>query len=245
MVLKISGAPRYQLIADALLADIESGHYAVGDLLPSEADLRERYNVSRHTVREALRQLTDLGLLTRQPGVGTRVKTNRPISHIHKAGGIEDLYKLVQDLQLIITQKERCIADEALAEQLGCTVGQEWLHLQGCRYVNNEPIPLALTNVYIAKAYGRIMDFPRDPAVPIYALLEKFYGIRIDEVRQTVSAVCLDAQAAEVLHEQPGSAGLKVMREYYDVSGDLVEVGISLHPGSRFSYISNKRMITF
>ena len=69
-----SGQHRYAALAQSLLHDIESGRYPVGSLLPTEIELVEQFGLSRHTVREAIRQLQQVGLVTRRKGVGTRVK---------------------------------------------------------------------------------------------------------------------------------------------------------------------------
>jgi GntR family transcriptional regulator, transcriptional repressor for pyruvate dehydrogenase complex len=68
--------PAYVRVADALLAQILSGGVAAGQRLASEAELQERFNVSRSTVREALRVLSAYGVVTTTRGVkgGTMVK---------------------------------------------------------------------------------------------------------------------------------------------------------------------------
>ncbi len=54
--------------------EIVGGAFASGDLLPAEAEMRERYSVSRTALREAYSKLTAKGLLTARPKVGTRVR---------------------------------------------------------------------------------------------------------------------------------------------------------------------------
>ncbi len=68
-------APAYFRVAERLRAQILSGRLIAGERLPSEDDLASRYDVSRSTVREALRQLSSQGLLTTNRGVqgGSRV----------------------------------------------------------------------------------------------------------------------------------------------------------------------------
>ncbi len=68
------GQPRYLLLAQDLIQDIDTGRYPVGSLLPTELELCEQFGVSRHTVREAVRRLREMGLVTRHQGIGTRVK---------------------------------------------------------------------------------------------------------------------------------------------------------------------------
>jgi len=66
--------PRYVQLAQTLLNEIESGHYPVGSLLPTEFELCEQFGVSRSTAREAVKRLVQLGLVVRQPRVGTTVR---------------------------------------------------------------------------------------------------------------------------------------------------------------------------
>ena len=72
-----NSSPRYQQVTAILQRDIQSGLYPVGSLLPPEPQLCQQFAVSRHTVREAVRALCDLGLVTRHQGVGTRVRAKQ------------------------------------------------------------------------------------------------------------------------------------------------------------------------
>src|ERR1700678_3840910 len=65
--------PMYQQIADDLRIKIETGELAPGAQLPVELELREQYDASRNTIRDAIKRLTSLGLVQRRPGQGTFV----------------------------------------------------------------------------------------------------------------------------------------------------------------------------
>src|SRR3546814_19168491 len=67
--------PRYLEVADALLADIMAGQFPVGTMLPTEIELCGRFDVSRFTVREALRRLDEMGLVSRRQGSGPVVRS--------------------------------------------------------------------------------------------------------------------------------------------------------------------------
>jgi GntR family transcriptional regulator len=79
LVIDISGGampqnqPMYRYIADDLRTKIKSGDLEPNAKLPTEGDLSEQYEASRNTVREAIRRLTDEGLLESRPGQGTFV----------------------------------------------------------------------------------------------------------------------------------------------------------------------------
>src|SRR5271156_4290125 len=66
-------SPMYRQIAEDLRAQIESGGLQPGQQLRTEIELRERYNASRNTVRDAIKWLTTLGLVETRPGQGTFV----------------------------------------------------------------------------------------------------------------------------------------------------------------------------
>src|SRR5215510_7007380 len=65
-------------IARDLTDGIQSGRFPVGSFLPTELELRDRYGTSRHTVRAALHELAQLGLVSRRKNVGTRVESSQP-----------------------------------------------------------------------------------------------------------------------------------------------------------------------
>jgi GntR family transcriptional regulator len=65
--------PMYRYIADDLRGQISDGQLRPNDKLPTEGDLSTKYDASRNTVREAIRRLTDEGLLESRPGQGTFV----------------------------------------------------------------------------------------------------------------------------------------------------------------------------
>jgi GntR family transcriptional regulator len=63
----------YRMIADQLRQRIESGGFEAGKQLPTEQELQDLYGASRNTIREAIKQLTTLGLVETRPGQGTFV----------------------------------------------------------------------------------------------------------------------------------------------------------------------------
>lgn len=70
--------PKYLLIAEKIKHEIETGEYQPNDQLPKEFDLAKSYNVSRITVRNAMKELENKGLIYRIQGAGTYVKEQNP-----------------------------------------------------------------------------------------------------------------------------------------------------------------------
>jgi DNA-binding GntR family transcriptional regulator len=69
-----SFVPLYQQIKNLLLDRIEHGELTVGDVIPSETQLKAAFKVSRLTVRQALYELRMEGYVIREKGRGTFVK---------------------------------------------------------------------------------------------------------------------------------------------------------------------------
>ena len=64
---------KYQIIIDDIKSKILSGEYSVGEQIPTESSLQEKYEVSRHTVRKAILELANKGFLRSEKGSGTYV----------------------------------------------------------------------------------------------------------------------------------------------------------------------------
>ncbi|WP_238015586.1 GntR family transcriptional regulator [Dactylosporangium sp. AC04546] len=85
--------PRYRAIAADLAAKIHAGEYAPGSALPAQRELSSAYGVTLMTLRQALRQLSDEGLIVQQAGRGTFV------SPPHLAYRLGSLRSLADDLR--------------------------------------------------------------------------------------------------------------------------------------------------
>jgi len=208
-------SPRYRQLADRLLRDIEGGKYKVGAMLPPELELCARHGVSRHTVREALRRLADMGLLGRRQGIGTHVKARSGRGRfVATLGSIEDLFQYTQRTRLKLIDERQVTADAKLAELLHCKAGQKWLKLETCRYPRGGSVPISHTEIYLLPAYGAIRDAIEGEGVWVYGLIEKHYGERIVEVQQEVGTAAASARIAKLLHCKPRAPALHVMRYY-------------------------------
>ena len=239
----LAAGPRYQALAQSLIDDISTGRYPVGSFLPTEFELAERFGVSRHTVREAIRRLNELGLVTRQAGVGTRVRAQEGAArYVHATEGVSNLFQYVQEVHLVVTEKAEVIADETLAELLECRPGQAWLRVRGERFYRGETTPIALAEVYVAWRYRHVLDGVEAPDVPIYVMIEQAHGCVPAVVQQQVSAELMDAPTARRLGSETGAAALRVVRKYSNPAGEVFELAVNIHPGDRFSQSTTLRL---
>jgi DNA-binding GntR family transcriptional regulator len=232
--------PRYQQIADELMAAIRTGAYPVGVRLPTEIELCVRYGISRSTVREGLRQLRDAGLISRRRGIGTEVVARtRPASYRQPTNSIADLLQYADDTQVTILSDKRVICDARLANFLECQEGRAWLRINSLRVIPGDPQPICMTTAYVDARLPHIKEHLEGMTGPISALLEDKYDIRIARVEQGIQAIRLGKQQAKLLRAEAGSPALQAVRRYYRQNGTLIELSTTTHPGDRFTYVTS------
>ena len=237
----MSGA-RYAQLAESILGDIEAGRYAVGAMLPTEAELCAQFGVSRHTVREALRRLREMGLVSRHQGIGTRVKAQHGnSSYVQSIDSISDLLTYVKDTQLQIVEQRDLIASAAQGELLRCAPGQRWRLVEVVRYAKAQEAPVVASEIFIPQAYSVIAEQLENLRVPVYALIEERFGERIVEVQQVMNACAIPARKARMLKVRAGLPGLAITRHYLGEDDKVLLVSNSLYPAGRFSYSMSLR----
>lgn len=234
----------YLQIARQLKDEIVDGVHPVGSQLPTESELCVRFNVSRHTVREALRRLRDDHLVTSRQGAGTIVTPRRPQSvYAQDAMSIGDLLDFAQGARFIIQSIRMQAIDGETAARLGLPNGEERLVALGVRQSSDEGGPLCWTEYYIHRdfaAVGRLL--PRHTG-PIFPLIEDLFGQTISEVRQEIGATLMPAAPAEALCVERETAALEVRRSYVTSSGVVAQSTINLHPAARFRHTMTMRRL--
>src|SRR5512139_1286813 len=91
----VPAGPLYRQVVQALQQEIVNGVYPVDSQLPTEDELKQRFKVSRHTIREALRALRDAGLVESRQGFGTTVlRPGAPRPYVHEVASINALIEL-------------------------------------------------------------------------------------------------------------------------------------------------------
>ena len=228
---------RYERIAQLLQQRITSGSVAVGETLPTEAELCSQYAVSRYTAREALRRLREAGLITRRPRAGSTVAAVQARSTFSlPLGSAEDLLRYATETRFVIERRERIRAAGADLAVLECRRGQQWIKLSGTRVRPGVATPVCLINVYLNIVLaGLEKRLPRSSGV-IYPQVEKALGVRISWIGHRIEAKLLGEADAQRLRAKAGAPALRVRRYYYDANERLLEVSDSLHAAERFAY---------
>lgn len=232
-----AAGPLYQRVADDLIARIRGGEHAVGAMLPTEVELCGAYGVSRHTVREALRLLEAMGLVLRRQGAGTIVTARETRDRfVQEISSAEELLQYPENTRLLVLRARTVPVEAPLALLLGCQTGAPWLRVDGIRRVRVTAAPICATTLHIPPDYAEVVDTIGTEPGPVYALIERRFGLRVGRVELDIAAATVPAEQADLLEVEAGSAALLIRRRYLDGQGRVFEVSESLHPAPRFTY---------
>jgi GntR family transcriptional regulator, phosphonate transport system regulatory protein len=212
-----SGITLWRRIADELEQDIVGGDYAGGERLPGENDMARRFGVNRHTVRRALAELSERGLVRAERGSGTFVDTTRlayPITARTRFSEIVGRAGHAPEGRLIAHRSEPASPD--VAGRLRLAEGAPVISLEILRSVDGVPMSTATTWVSealmpdAAKVFARLRSMTKTLA---------HFGIDDYQRRRTsIKAVLADSVQAARLGLWPGRPLLVV--DSIDVTRD-------------------------
>ena len=132
---------RYRRIAADLATKIRQGEYRPGEALPAQRELSTRYGVTLMTLRQALQELSDDGLIVQQPGRGTFVAPLQAAYRIDKLRSFaEDLREQGHDVATAVLSSAVRRPPTWAAERLGVGPDERALRLERLRLLGDEPV---------------------------------------------------------------------------------------------------------
>jgi DNA-binding GntR family transcriptional regulator len=237
MSAKDNEKPRYVVLSEELQRRIEGGDYEIGDLLPTEIELCEEFDVSRYTVREALRKLTENGLVQRRQGSGSQViATRRSASYVHSMHSLSELFQYATDTRFNIHSTQVAVPGRNFATYLGDAAEEPWLVVEGVRQDASTNTPLCFSIVLVSNRFADIAPELPNLTGAFYNLIEQRYGVEVADVEQEIRAEPIPRAAANALGVSVRLWAVRVVRRYIDSKGGTIQVSINYHRGDHFSY---------
>lgn len=210
---------------------IESGEWGVGTKIPSEESIARRYNISRMTVRQAIKELVQEGWLYREPGIGTFV------CNVKFQQGLSRLTSFTEDVE----QRGMKPGAKVVSAELGApndTVRSvlqlkesEWVYeLQRIRLADGTP--LAFERIFVPYKY--CSDFLSADLVGSVTKALELKGIRCLVADQAISAGKVEGSEADYLGLKKGSVVLRMKRTYYGERGIPIYYAETIYPGDKY-----------
>lgn len=234
-----SRIPLYYQLENVLREKIESGAFAAGEQLPTEIDLIAAYGVSRITVRQALRSLTEDGLIERQQGRGTFVanrksRKGRFSGTIHLTGSLDELIAMGMDTPVKVLEMNLVKADPHEAELLQIKVGTNIYRLKRLRL--NEGKPFGLIFNYLPEEIGAKLTIEELSSGALLHTMETKLGLNLATAVQEIRAELADPYIAKLLGVRVGTALLSIERTVYTNEQRPVEYVHTLYRSDLYGY---------
>lgn len=203
-----SPLPLWAQLAAELRRRIAAAEFA--DHFPTEAELATGYEVSRHTVREALRDLRSRGLVDSRRGRGTRV--SEPRFH-QPLGALYSLFRFVEAQGVVQRSTVRALelrTDPAAARRLGLADSTTLVYVERLRLADGRP--LALDRAWIPESIGRPILGADLSHAALYDQMAERCGTRPDRGHEEIRAVVPTPAERRLLRLPRGAGAFHIER---------------------------------
>lgn len=206
--------PLYKHVKNGIVDALRLGKWKPGDLMPSEPQLAELFNVGISTVRAAVGELAAAGIVVRRQGKGTFVA-------VHDEQRIYRFFRVVRDggaRQLPTPELiglTRTLADDETADllQLPRTRrGHPVWRMRNVLRIDGTPVVVSDVQVPVGMMPGLTARMLREEGRNLYAAFQYHYGITVLGIREELKAARADAAAAEHFGMKTGEPVLEVRR---------------------------------
>lgn len=204
----------------------------VGDLIPPERVLAQDSGVSRLTVRRAVDDLVNAGLLVRKQGSGTYVARPR-IAQAASASSFSIGMRqrgLTPFTRVLTVHREE--AGPQLAWRLHVAPSEQILVIKRLRLADDDPVALATTHLVA----GTVPDFPADELErrSLYQILAETYSVQVTGGHQTVEPTVTSPEERDLLQVPPYAPAFLFRTTTHAADGTIVEFTRTLFRGDRF-----------
>ncbi|HAF62008.1 MAG TPA: hypothetical protein DCK95_06750 [Anaerolineaceae bacterium] len=224
--------PLYFQVMQILQKEIEDGTYPPGSYIPTEAQLQERFNVSRATIRKALSELVHQGYLERRRSKGTIVAGVKLEENLQELCSFTDQF-ISKGIQLVtkIIDFKTIECSEKIARKMEIEPGEPVHYMQRLRMV--EDAPVALEHWYAPERYfpglSKEMFGETGLEQSTYYILYKNYDLKVVKAEDSMNAVSLRQSEAELLCVDEGIPALLRTRLSYNATSTPVSYGSGIY----------------
>jgi GntR family transcriptional regulator len=233
-----SPMPLYYQLKQLLIEKLDSTEWKPGDLVPSELELVDKYNLSRTTVRQALAELTFEGRLVRHRGQGTFVASQQIIHDPTRRISITELMKQqgINPKWNILERKFIAPLDK-VQEALNVTDTEQVFYVELQLFANREPIGRHL--VFLPAAVAKPISAPDTDEEELREFLRNLPNRTPIGVKRAIQAVPAGKVEAKLLNLRAGEPVLSIEVIYSDEHGNPLEYLRANYRGDSFKFELN------
>ena len=221
---------------EILKSEIENRKYAEDEKFSTEAELMDRFGLSRSSIRVLLSKLVSSNLLYRKKNRGVYI--NRKI--INNNSNIRSFSQRIKDQGRKVTSKvmeiRRIVPPDMARLSLGLTEGEFCYYIKRLRFADGEP--LAVETVYTPASLFpdiRRFDFSSDS---FYRILREELHLSFSYNKEIISAVEETGEVARLLYNADRGITLKIVNVLYDVNYKPLEYSECWFDSTKYTYLS-------
>ncbi|AKM86680.1 GntR family transcriptional regulator [Enterobacter ludwigii] len=233
--------PMYRQIADALREKITAGELKPGDALPTESSLQETFSVSRVTVRQALKLLTEEQIIESIQGSGSYVREERVNYDIYQLTGFyEKLADRNVDTHSDVKTFEVIKADVKLAETLNIRPDDKVWHVKRVRFIKQKPVNLEETWMPLAMFADLTWEVMENSK---YHYIEQVKKMVIDRSEQELVPIVPSQEAIDALALDPAKPILEKVSRGFLKDGRVFEYSRNVFNSDdyKFTLVAKRR----
>ncbi|WP_083633436.1 GntR family transcriptional regulator [Alkalihalophilus pseudofirmus] len=228
--------PLYVQLKEAIIEKIENREWLAGEVIPTEFELQEQYNLSRTTVRQALGDLVTSGTLTRIQGKGTFVaepkfEPTRP----GVTGFTQDMIDKGHSVSSKLLDFSMVEASDRVSRIFNIEKNTMVLKIDRLRFVDEIPIGIHEVFLNVSITPGLQLEKYNLANVSLYEALRN-EGIDLGEADETVEANVADEREAELLDISTGNLVLILNRTLSLKNGKPFEYTKMVYRADKFKY---------
>ncbi len=225
----------YAQLADQFRFMIESGKLHPGDRFPAELDLAKKYGIGRITVRSAINELVQEGLLIRIQGKGTFVaepKIERELVNVAsftdriQSRGMRAGSRLL-DVSVIPASRK-------IAQVLGVSENDPVVEFKRLRLSNDEPVALETSYLSVDRFPG--IEDENLENKSLYQILESKYQVRLVHSSKTLELVRASKTESNMMQIPAGTPLFLMTAVVYAEDNQVIEYAKILFHGDRFKF---------
>ena len=232
-----SPIPLYAQVEAVLASNIADSTLPTGSQLPTENSLIERFGVSRPTVRKAVQNLANRGLVEIRRGKGTFVTQPRITQDLTALSGfVEDMQALGRNPTARVVDKRVVAADKTVARQLALTAGALVVRIQRVRLADG--VSVSFDETWLPLEIGEKIVTNDLETEPIFALLEQKYNLPLVEAEYRLEAAAAEPAVAQALGIDIGSPLFVIERTSYGAGNQPVDYEKLSYRGDRIRFVT-------
>ena len=225
------------IIVSDIQKKIEKKILKIGQMIPSEDEIRKKYGVSRVTVRLALDKLENKNLIIRKQGVGTFIKSKKIKQTFSTAKTIIDALReknLQPKIKVLFNNKK--YPDDYLKDILNIRGNSQIVHIRRIVYLNNQPY--AVLDTFLPEVFKGVADIISQTknVKTTYEIFEEEFDFQIKEAKYDISIDRATNDILKILNLKNDSYCLKNSRITYSDRKKPLELTIFYYPPEKAKF---------